>query len=99
MPGVATMSKSSQVPRSPNVNVLDLGVNRSIGQAVSKLPKKSLDELLVTVAKCWRDFCPRKLERLFALCTINAKVYAASGGKRKKTPSAKLRTAHMKGRL
>ena len=99
MPGVATMSKSAQVPRSPNVNALDLGVNRALGQAISKLPKKSLNELLVTVAKCWREFCPRKLERIFALCTINAKVYAASAGKRKKTPSAKLRTAQMRGRL
>ena len=99
MPGVATMSKSAQVPRSPNVNVLDLGVNRSIGQAVSKLPKKSITELLKTVNTCWHDFCPKKLERLFALCTINAKVYAASGGKRKHTPSAKLRSAHLEGCL
>ena len=99
MEGVATMSKSAQVPRSPNVNVLDLGVNRSLGSAVSKLPKKSLIELHHTVEKCWEEFCPMKLERLFALCTCNAKVYVASGGKRKKNPSAKLRIAQMKRRL
>lgn len=99
MPGVATMSKSHQVPRSPNVNALDLGVNRSMGSAVSKLPKKSLVELHEQIMRCWADFCAKKLERIFALCTCNAKMYVASGGKRKKNPSAKLRSAQMQGRL
>ena len=99
MQGVATMSKSAQVPRSPNVNVLDLGVNRSLGSAVSKLPKKTMRELHAVVMASWASFCPLKMDRLFALVTCNAKVYAASGGRRKRNPSVKLRAAQLKDRL
>ena len=99
MRGVATMSKSAQVPRSPNVNVLDLGVNRALGTAVSKVMKKNILELHSVIKECWKQFCPRKLERLFAMATCNAKVYAASGGRRCKNPSAKLRKAQAANRL
>lgn len=99
MPGVLTMSKSTQVPRSPNTNVLDGGINRSIGSDISKLPKKSLSELHATVMAAWDKLDPLKIERLFAMVTCTAKVYARSGGRRLKNPSVGLRTAQRKGRL
>ena len=46
------MSKSAQVPRSPNVNVLDLGVNRALGSAVSKVMKKNILELHAVIEQC-----------------------------------------------
>lgn len=99
MPGVASMSKSSQVPRSPNTNVLDGGINRSIGQDISKLPKKTLAQLHATVMAAWDRLDPLKIERLFAMVTCTAKVYARSKGRRLKNPSVGLRTAQRQGRL
>jgi hypothetical protein len=99
MLGVAPMSKSRQVPRSPNCNVLDLGANRSIGQAVSNSPKRTIGELHTVVMSAWKALGPLKIERLFAMVTLNAKVYAKSEGKRMKNPSVGLRSAQRKGRL
>ena len=92
MPGVATMSKSRQVPRSPNCNVLELGANRSIGQAVSNSPKRTIGELHTVVMSAWKRLGPLKIGRLFAMVTLNAKVYAKSEGRRMKNPSVGLRS-------
>lgn len=101
MRGVATMSQSDQIPRSPKTNVLDRdrGINRSIGTAVSKLPKKTLAELHATVMGAWDKLDPKKIKRLFAMLTRTTKVYARPKGRWLKNPNVGLRIAQRRGKL
>ena len=99
MRNVGSMRRGDQRPRTPNVNALDLGVNRALGLKVSRTHDRSIASLNATVARAFTEFDPKALERIFALVTCNCKVYVASGGVRKKNPHPGLRKAQEEGRL